>query len=408
MGGTTAKLCLIDDFDPQTSRHFEIARSERFVKGSGMPVRIPVIDMIEIGAGGGSIAGLDRLSRVQVGPESAGSEPGPAGFGKGGTEPTVTDADIAQRYLDPDTFAEGRLRIDQAASDSAIAELVGAGLGIAADAAAQAIADIVDENMASAGRMHAVESGKDLGTRTMIAFGGNGPLHASRVARRCGVARIVVPPNPGVGSAIGFLYAPVSFEVIRSRYTLLDRFEPASLNALLEDMARDAAGTVRLGAPDAALHTTRRAFMRYHGQGHEIEIALPDGPLTAADTATLTAAFEAEYARQFSRAVPGMQIEILNWSVRVSTGDQGASAAPAPATERASQEDRQTQIFCDLRGMWVAARRMDRAALPPGREIDGPALIVEPQTTTLVSADFTAQADEAGNLILTRREGEMS
>ena len=222
------------------------------------------------------------------------------------------------------------------------------------------------------------------------------------------MARIVVPPNPGVGSAIGFLYAPVSFEVIRSRYTLLDRFEPASLNALLEDMARDAADTVRLGAPDAALHTTRRAFMRYHGQGHEIEIALPDGPLTAADTATLTAAFEAEYARQFSRAVPGMLIEILNWSVRVSTGDQGASAASAPAAKPASQEDRQTQIFCDLRGMWVAARRMDRAALPPGREIDGPALIVEPQTTTLVSADFTAQADEAGNLILTRREGEMS
>ena len=219
MGGTTAKLCLIDDYRPQTARKFEISRAERFIKGSGMPVRIPVIEMIEIGAGGGSIATVDRLDRLQIGPESAGSEPGPVAFGKGGTEPTVTDADIAMGLIEPGRFAEGRLTIDRSAAEIAIDHKISKPLEINAQGAAFAISEIVDENMASAGRMHAVESGKDISSRLMIAFGGNGPLHATRVARRAQVRRILIPNNPGVGSAVGFLYAPVSFEIIRSRYT---------------------------------------------------------------------------------------------------------------------------------------------------------------------------------------------
>ena len=197
MGGTTAKLCLIDRYRPQTARKFEIARAARFIKGSGMPVRIPVIEMIEIGAGGGSIAHVDRLGRLQVGPESAGSEPGPAAFAKGGTEPTVTDADVMQGLIEPGRFAEGRLRIDMDAAKRALASGVGQELKLDAAQAAHGVSEIVDENMAAAGRMHAVESGKDLGTRLMIAFGGNGPLHATRVARRAQVDRILIPRDPG-------------------------------------------------------------------------------------------------------------------------------------------------------------------------------------------------------------------
>ncbi|MGX9356836.1 hydantoinase/oxoprolinase family protein [Roseobacteraceae bacterium S113] len=318
MGGTTAKLCLIDEGRPQTARKFEIARAERFIKGSGMPVRIPVIEMIEIGAGGGSIARVDGLRRVHVGPQSAGALPGPVAFGKGGTAPTVTDADVCLGYIEPTRFAEGRLRIDRGAATTALKRELGEELGITGEDAAFGVSEIVDESMASAARMHAVESGKDLSARVMIAFGGNGPLHATRVARRSRVPRIMVPRDPGVGSAVGFLHAPVSFEIIRSRYETLDGFDLVGVNALLTDMLAEARKVVEAGAPGQAQQVRRVAFMRYHGQGHEIEIELPDHALTSGDIETLTRAFEREYARQFSRAVPGMQIEVLNWAVVAS------------------------------------------------------------------------------------------
>ncbi|MCV6586363.1 MAG: hydantoinase/oxoprolinase family protein, partial [Marinibacterium sp.] len=253
MGGTTAKLCLIDQYRPQTARRFEIARAERFIKGSGMPVRIPVLEMIEIGAGGGSIAGVDRLGRIQVGPQSAGSEPGPAAFGKGGSAATVTDADVQQGLIDPEAFAEGRLQIDSGAAGAAIAADLGAPLGLTTDEAAAGISGIVDENMAAAGRMHAVESGKDLARRTMIAFGGNGPLHATRVARRAGVRRILIPRDPGVGSAVGFLHAPVSFEIVRSRYATLETLDIDGLNQFFDAMIHEATDVVRAGAPQGGL-----------------------------------------------------------------------------------------------------------------------------------------------------------
>lgn len=239
MGGTTAKLCLIDAFRPQTARRFEIARAARFIKGSGMPVRIPVIEMIEIGAGGGSIARVDRLGRLQVGPESAGAQPGPAAFGNGGRAATVTDADVVQGLIEPGRFAEGRLTIDTAAAEQAITVEIGSALDLAPDLAARGLSEIVDESMAAAGRMHAVESGKELATRVMIAFGGNGPLHATRVARRCQVDQIVIPKDPGVGSAVGFLYAPVAFEIVRSRYATLDQPDLDGLNAFFDEMTAE-------------------------------------------------------------------------------------------------------------------------------------------------------------------------
>ncbi|MEO0894320.1 MAG: hydantoinase/oxoprolinase family protein [Pseudomonadota bacterium] len=405
MGGTTAKLCLIDDYRPQTARRFEIARAERFIKGSGMPVRIPVLEMIEIGAGGGSIASVDRLGRVQVGPHSAGSEPGPAAFGRGGTAPTVTDADVVQGLLDPAGFAEGRLQIDARAADAAMVAHLGHALDISAEDAAAGISEIVDENMAGAGRMHAVESGKDLSTRTMIAFGGNGPLHATRVARRAGVRRILIPKDPGVGSAVGFLYAPVSFEIVRSRYAVLNALDVRGLNAMFDAMIEEADSVVRGGAPDALLTCRRTAFMRYHGQGHEIEIPLPDRALTLRDVGPLREAFEDEYRKQFARAVPGMTIEVLNWSVRI------ASATNHPRNETANKDAtgsveplRQTSILCDVSGQTRQANTYDRARLRPGQDVRGPALIIEPQTTTYVSADFAAEVAGDGTLILTRTE----
>lgn len=404
MGGTTAKLCLIDNYHPQSARRFEIARAERFIKGSGMPVRIPVLEMIEIGAGGGSIAAVDRLGRVRVGPQSAGSEPGPAAFGKGGDRATVTDADILQGLIEPASFAEGRLAIDLDAASRAMTETVAGALDLDTDAAAAGISEIVDESMAGAGRMHAVESGKDLSVRTMIAFGGNGPLHATRVARRAGVSRILVPRDPGVGSAVGFLHASVSFEIVRSRYARLDTLDMAAINAFFDTMIGEATDVVRAGSPAGDLICTRTAYMRYHGQGHEIEITLPDRPLQAGDADTLRAAFEAEYARQFSRSVPGMVIEILNWSVRLGTGVAAPAPEPAPPQKSPAVPQRQHEIFCEM----IQARRpadvYDRAVLAPGHTLTGPALIVEPQTTTYVSADFNAAVDGDGNLVLTRSE----
>jgi len=406
MGGTTAKLCLIDHYRPQTARKFEIARAARFIKGSGMPVRIPVIEMIEIGAGGGSIAHVDRLGRLQVGPESAGSEPGPVAFAKGGTEPTVTDADVIQGLIEPGRFAEGRLRINTKAAESVFASGVGQALGLDAAQAAHGVSEIVDENMASAARMHAVESGKDLRARLMIAFGGNGPLHATRVARRSQIDQILIPQDPGVGSAVGFLFAPVSFEIIRSRYTELETLDFESLNAFFNAMIDEAETVVKEGAPANRLTRRRQAFMRYHGQGHEIEIPLPDRAMEEADIPALRGAFEKEYRRQFSRAVPGMKIEILNWALQVSSEPPALASYPEIIKNQRAQPTGQRRILCELTGEWREAETYDRSALNPGDHLEGPALIIEPQTTTFVSTDFSARVDGGGNIWLKRnREG---
>ncbi|WP_419904461.1 hydantoinase/oxoprolinase family protein [Kiloniella sp.] len=400
VGGTTAKLCLIDNARPQTSRQFEIARAARFVKGSGMPVRIPVIEMIEIGAGGGSIAGVDRLGRLTVGPKSAGSEPGPVAFGRGGKEPTVTDSDVILGYIIPDTFAEGQFKLHPEAAKEALEREVGVKLNLDGVGAADGVSRIVDESMASAGRMHAVESGKDLGSRSMIAFGGNGPLHASRVARSAGVSRIIIPPNPGVGSAVGFLFAPVSFEIVRSSYTLLNSMNFGLINTLFDQMISEAKSVVEQGAGLAETNTQRSAFMRYNGQGHEIEIPLTDDVITEKDIDPLTLAFEEEYRKQFSRPVPGMEIEILNWAVSVSTHDAEVSKIPDKPCLTTLIPNETRPITCDVDGTLKQAALFTRENLNPGDHIIGPALVTEPQTTTFVSADFSVYVDGSENLVL--------
>ncbi|MCH8810065.1 MAG: hydantoinase/oxoprolinase family protein, partial [Proteobacteria bacterium] len=269
MGGTTAKICLIRDQAPKTARVFEVARSYRFKKGSGMPISIPVIDMVEIGAGGGSLASVDAMRQIRVGPESAGSEPGPACYQHGGDRPAVTDADLVLGRLDPEDFAGGSIKLSMEASEEAIDSEVGAPLGLDRMTAAFGIAEMVDENMANAARVHAVENGEDLASFTMIAFGGAAPLHAGRLCQKLGVGRFLVPPGAGVGSAIGFLRAPFSFEATRSAYMRLTDFSPAAARRVLEELSAEAAEFVRSCDAGVGIGYEVRAYMRYVGQGWE-------------------------------------------------------------------------------------------------------------------------------------------
>lgn len=404
MGGTTAKICLIDAMTPLKSRTFEVDRVYRFKRGSGLPVRIPVIEMVEIGAGGGSIARMDTLGRIQVGPDSAGSEPGPACYGRGGSEPTVTDADVGLGRIDPALFGQGAVRFDADAALAALSTKIGEAAGLDATHAAYGICEIVDENMANAARVHAIEWGKDIAARTMIAFGGAAPLHAARLAEKLGIDTVIVPPDAGVGSAIGFLMAPIAYEVVRSRYMRLDAFDAGDANATLDAMRAEAEEVVRLGAPDAALVETREAYMRYIGQGHEISVTLPEGPLDANAAQTMRAAFDKAYSALYGRTIPHLGIEILSWTLTLQTrldapepvapGAQGGTATPPRTTRR---------IFDPGLGEMVEAGVHLRSDLAPDAVIAGPALIAEAQTTSVVSAAFTARIATSGAIVMQRR-----
>src|SRR6201989_1844151 len=308
MGGTTAKICLVDDYQPQTARSFEVARVGRFRKGSGLPLRIPVIEMVEIGAGGGSIAHVDTRGRIGVGPESAGADPGPACYGRGGTHPAVTDANLSLGRYDPARFAGGSLALDTAAAHAALLADVGARLGLSAELAALGVVEMVDENMANAARVHAIESGKTYEGRTLIAFGGGGAAHACRVAEKVGICSVLVPSGAGVGSAIGFLRAPVGYEVVRSLYQRFSSFDVMAVNTLLADMEAEAIEVVAQGSFGAPVVQHRVAYMRYVGQGHEIPVHLPARPLRERDVADIRVAYDAKYTRFYDRPVPGSDV----------------------------------------------------------------------------------------------------
>ena len=404
MGGTTAKICLIRDGEPGHARAFEVDRSARFLKGSGLPLRIPVIEMVEIGAGGGSIAGLDAMQRVAVGPESAGSEPGPACYGRGGERPAVTDADLVLGLIDPGRFAGGTMALDADAARAALARDVGKGLGLGPEMAAYAVHEMVCETMASAARVHAVERGAVASHHTVMAFGGAAPLHAARVAERIGARRVVVPPNAGVGSAVGFLAAPVAYEVVRSRRMRLDQLDPGGATQVLEELSAAARAVVEPGALGAPVEERRSAFMRYVGQGHEIPIALSNEKLPGDAAGTLRTAFEAAYAKLFQRFIPDGPIEVLSWSVLVTTKLEpptpvaGVPEAPPPRPSATRQ------VFDGRTGRPTPVRVYARAALPPGARVAGPAMVVEDETSTFVPASFEVHVDGAGCLVLDRRD----
>ena len=404
MGGTTAKICLIDDFKPQTARTFEVARVGRFRKGSGLPLRIPVIEMVEIGAGGGSIAHVDSLGRIAVGPESAGADPGPACYGRGGLHPAVTDANLSLGRYDPSRFAGGTMKLDTDAAHAALSADVGAKLGLTADMAGLAVIEMVDENMANAARVHAIESGKTYDGRTLIAFGGGGPVHACRVAEKIGISRVLVPSGAGVGSAIGFLRAPVGYEVVRSLYQRFSSFDAFAVNALLESMREEAVAAVRPGSFGAELTETRTAYMRYVGQGHEIPVPLPLRVLGAGDVAEIRAAYDREYARFYDRPVPGSDVEIMSYAVVVATIGNEPRALPhsgglfaplvtpehtQPVRDTVSGEVSEWSIYL-------------RAALPVGARLQGPAIVTEDETSTLIGPGWAAVINTLGYIELTR------
>ena len=403
MGGTTAKICFIDKGRAQTARMFEVARIYRFVKGSGLPLRIPVIEMVEIGAGGGSIASVDALGRIAVGPESASSEPGPVCYGRGGSEPTVTDADLILGRIDPTTFSGGKMPLDSAAAQNAIAKRIGTTLDLATEHAALGISEMVDENMSGAARVHAIESGKDLRPRTLIAFGGAAPLHASRVAEKLGIARVLIPANAGVGSAVGLLRAPVAYEIVRGRLMRLSNFDAAAVNELLAEMRAEAEAIVRRGAPQAALNEQRSAFMRYRGQGHEIAVELPVRGFTAADRQVIIKLFEEAYRRLYSRPIPGVDIEILSWVVTLAAPAEGKLAEPAELKSAKPGPRGRRLVFDPQSGEFIEVPIYWRGDLAPGAQISGPAVIAEDDTSTVVSPSFDARIDRFGYIELTRR-----
>ncbi|PRY79515.1 N-methylhydantoinase A [Yoonia maritima] len=400
MGGTTAKICLIKDQTPKTARVFEVARTYRFKKGSGMPISIPVIDMVEIGAGGGSLAHVDAMRQIRVGPESAGSEPGPACYGRGGTRPAVTDADLTLGKLDPDNFAGGSIKLHSDASNAALDEL-GAPLDMDALTAAYGLAEVVDENMANAARVHAVENGEDLADYTMIAFGGAAPLHAGRLCEKLGVKRLLVPTGAGVGSAIGFLRAPFSFEVTRSVYMKLSDFAPDIVKTLLSDMESEATGFVRTCDATAPIHSEFKVYMRYTGQGWEIPISLTADQAMNPDPATFQALFEAEYEALFGRTVAGMDIEITVWAVNATTDAAVADALTATPDDSNAAVSGQRDLFDPALGKVAKAVVVLRDSLVPGAVVQGPALITEDETTIVVPTSRSAIARPDGTIDIT-------
>ena len=403
MGGTTAKLCIIDEGTPLVSRAFEVDRSYRFRKGSGLPIRIPVIEMVEIGAGGGSIAQYDELGRIQVGPESAGSEPGPACYARGGNRPTVTDADVVLGKLVPEHFAGGKLTLDPLKARASLRSVIGEPMNLSDVLSAHAVSEVVNENMAAAARAHLAEWGKGTTSRVLIAFGGAAPLHACLLAHKLKLDQVLIPKDAGVGSAVGFLKAPVSFEVVRSHYMRLAQLDLAVVHDLMQQMSVEAAAVVGELVDAREMVVVRKAFMRYVGQGYEIAVALDDTTdMENLLPQVLRQKFESAYLGLYGRTIPNLEIEILSWTLQLGEAVGKLDVHDEVVRERPVKPHTTREIF-DV----VVARTLDAdcfflQALQPGDYLSGPALVIDNQTTVFVASGFDACVSKLGNLLLTR------
>ncbi len=400
MGGTTAKICLIEGQTPKTAKTFEVARTYRFKKGSGMPISIPVIEMVEIGAGGGSIARIDSMRQIRVGPESAGSEPGPACYARGGDKPTVTDADLVLGRIDAERFAGGSIKLSSRAAHDAIRTALCGRLGIDETSAAFGLCEVVDENMANAARMHAVESGKELTGFTMIAFGGAAPLHASRLCEKLGIDQLLIPPGAGVGSAIGFLRAPFAYESVRSAYVRLSAFDAKRVNAVLTELNDEAVSFVAAGAGTIDPLSECYAYMRYVGQGWEIPVAVDLKTYGVDGDAEFRQRFIAAYSALFGRAIDGLDIEIVSWSLRASSPRAAPKRIAVVGRKTAAPLSGSRLIFDAAAGAFVEASIVERDRMTAGHAVQGPAAILEAETTTIVSSRFEAILQADGCLLL--------
>ena len=401
MGGTTAKLCAVEDGRPLKTHEFEVDRVYRFRRGSGLPIKIPVIDMIEIGAGGGSMARVDALGLLKVGPQSAGAEPGPACYGRGGDEPTVTDADLVLGYLDPSYFLGGRMRLDVEAARSALSRLAGT-LGLTVEEVAWGIYQIVNENMANAARTHMGERGKDPRRLPLYAFGGAGPVHGYRVAEILHLPALISPFGAGVGSTFGLLAAPLAFDFVRSAYSRLDGLQWGSVNGLLDEMARDGRAILEgSGLAGADISYERSADMRFVGQGHEVSVPLPDGVLGEHHLPEVAASFEQVYRALYGRKGPDVPLEVINWRV-VATGPHPDSDFRLPqdsADPDRALKGKRPAYFPEF-GRYIETPVYDRYALKPGEVFEGPAIVEERESTLVVGARGRAQVDEWLNVIV--------
>src|SRR5579864_292849 len=404
MGGTTAKVCLVRDGRPEIASTIEAARVHRFKRGSGLPVKAPVVDMMEIGAGGGSVARIDRLGLLKVGPHSAGASPGPACYGLGGTEPTVTDACLVLGYFDPANFLGGTMPLHRRAAEVAL-ERVGAPVGLERVGAAWGVHQIVCENMAAAARVYMIERGQDPRRYAMLAFGGAGPAHASRVARILRVGEIIVPPASGATSALGFLVTPISFDFVHSLPGELEVLDWGAVGALYAAMeARGRAMLSEGGVDPAQIASERRAEMRLAGQFHDIELPVPDGRLTAQVVPGLAARFGSEYRRLYGTFLTGRPIQVLNWRLLVTGPRPRVQLGTAPVDRAAravhALRGRRPAYFPETEG-FVEVPVYDRYRLRPGASLAGPAIVEERESTTIVGPGDALEVDTHHNLIIT-------
>jgi N-methylhydantoinase A len=401
MGGTTAKLCVIEDGQPLKTHDFEVDRVYRFRKGSGLPVRIPVIDMIEIGAGGGSIARVDALGLLKVGPESSGADPGPVCYARGGTEPTVTDADLVLGYLDPNYFLGGKMQLDMNGARQALSRLAEP-LGMTVEQAAWGVHQIVNENMANAARAHLGERGKNPRRMPMYAFGGAGPVHGYQVAEILRLPALISPFGAGVGSTFGLLAAPLAFDFVRSAYSRLDQQDWRLANKLLDEMTDEGREILEgSGLSAREISYQRTADMRYVGQGHEVSVRLPNGVLGERHTAEITAEFENTYRELYGRKGPDVLLEIINWRV-VASGPRPEMnfKLSQDISERSDPRKGSRRAYFPECGGFVETPVYDRYALKPGMKFTGPAVVEERESTLILGARVRARVDERLNVIM--------
>ncbi|QLG45030.1 hydantoinase/oxoprolinase family protein [Costertonia aggregata] len=401
MGGTTAKACVIYEGEPEITNHFEAGRVKRFKKGSGLPVRIPVIDLMEIGAGGGSIARVNNIGLLTVGPDSASSTPGPACYNLGGEDPTVTDADLVLGYLNADYFLGGEMRLSVEAARKAIEAKLAKPLGISIEEAAMGVHKIVNENMANAARVHVLEKGMDPRHFNMIGFGGAGPVHSFGVAKLLNTKRLIIPVGAGVTSALGFLVSPVASEKIHSHIMKLNDIDWKEVNTFLEDMTDDGYSFLEqsdIAKKDATVN--RVVEMRYAGQGHEITIALPEGELNESCVAEIEKRFIKEYEFRYNRSIKGMAMEMVTWRVVVKGPTPEMKVKQFSAGVAATDAYKGTRkVYFEETG-YLDCPVYDRYALKPHEKFDGPAIIEETESTTVVGVNSSVQVDNDKNIII--------
>ncbi|WP_431283474.1 hydantoinase/oxoprolinase family protein [Humitalea sp. 24SJ18S-53] len=402
MGGTTAKACLILDRKPLVAGDFEVDRRYRFKPGSGLPITVPSVDMIEIGAGGGSIAQVDALGLLKVGPRSAGSEPGPACYGRGGSNPTVTDADVLLGLLDAERFLGGDMPLDRTAAEAVLATL-GQGLGVDAITAARGVFEVVCEQMAGAARAHATDRGIDWRGLPMLAFGGAGPVHAMRVAELLDCRSVVFPPMASVLSAFGTLVSPVRLDMVRSMLSGLDTLDWAAATALHDAMVAEGLGALaEAGVAASAAQFALSADLRYRGQQNEVTADIPAGVLAGRDAATLRAVFEDAYFLLYGIRLDDVPVEVVTWRLSVSGPNPASTPHPAPGgTPAAPRTHRRVAVEAAAPNMPV----FDRASLAVGQRIAGPAIIEERETTLVILRGWDAAVHASGAIIATRSEG---